>query len=265
MLTANRWLKSYRAPLTTVCLLLVSSLVRGEPPSAVAKERAQSKESVMLIEPAELEKRLAEPSLRLLDARSKDDYAKAHIPGAAWVEVPAWQALGKTEGGFRNAKAWGEIVGKLGIERDSHVIVYGGTLPETARIWWLLKYLGIEHVTILNGGWDAWMKEKRPTDTATPKIDAARFEPRFDADRLAEIDALKKPAASEKVKVVDTRSKDEFTGKEVRGKRGGHIPGATHLEWKQLVAADGRFKTPDQLREVFRGAGILPDETAVCY
>jgi thiosulfate/3-mercaptopyruvate sulfurtransferase len=77
--------------------------------------------------------------------------------------------------------------------------------------------------------------------------------------------ATKKAIKTDKVKVVDTRTQGEFTGKDVKGKKGGHITGATHLEWKELLAEDGRFKTPEQLRKLFRERGILPDDTAVCY
>jgi thiosulfate/3-mercaptopyruvate sulfurtransferase len=154
-------------------------------------------------------------------------------------------------------------VGQLGIGHDSPVVVYGSNLTDTARIWWTLKYLGLQNVTILNGGWQVWMKEKLPMDTASPRSEAVKFEPKFQADRLEEIDTLKKSVQSGKVTVVDARSADEFTGKDVRGKRGGHIPGAKHLEWKERLAEDGRFKSPEQLRELFRQRGITPNQTAV--
>ncbi len=254
---------------STRCLLALLALAagpaRGEPVKVVDSKAAQSEKPLLLIEPTDLAKQLGDPKLRVLDTRSKDDYAKGHIPGAVWVDVPDWQKLGKSEGGFRNARAWGAKVGTLGIGRDSHAVVYGSAVPETARVWWLLKYLGLTNVAILNGGWDVWVKERQATDTASPKVAATEFEPRFDKDRLQEIDALKEALEGGKVKVVDARSKDEFTGKEVRGKRGGHIPGAVHLEWKELLDKDGRFKTPAQLQAMFRSRGIQPDDTAACY
>ncbi|OAI48451.1 hypothetical protein AYO44_06970 [Planctomycetaceae bacterium SCGC AG-212-F19] len=219
----------------------------------------------MLTEPGDLEKKLKQPELRILDTRPQPDYAKGHLPGAVRVDVKSWQELAKEEGAFQNAKAWGEKVGQLGISHDTQVVVYGSNPPDTARVWWTLKYLGFQNVTILNGGWELWNKQKRPTDTSTPKIEAMKFEPKFQADRLEEIDTLKKSVQSGKVTVVDTRTTDEFTGKEVRGKRGGHIPGAKHLEWKELLADDGRFKSPDQLRELFKQRGIQPEQTTVCY
>ena len=90
-----------------------------------------------------------------------------------------------------------------------------------------------------------------------------KSEPKFQADRLEEIDSLKKSIRTGTATVVDTRSRDEFTGREVRGKRGGHIPGAKHLEWKDLLAEDGRFKPLEQLRALFRERGIDPGQTAV--
>jgi thiosulfate/3-mercaptopyruvate sulfurtransferase len=179
------------------------------------------------------------------------------------VEVKAWQQLGKKEGGFHDAKAWGEQVGRLGIGHDSRVVVYGASLPDTARIWWTLKYLGLRDVAVLDGGWALWARERRPTDTSAPAVEAVQFEPKFQADRLEEIDSLKQSVRTGKVTVVDARSKEEYTGQEVRGGRGGHISGAKHLEWKELLAEGGRFQSPEQLRDLFRRRGVSPDRTAV--
>jgi thiosulfate/3-mercaptopyruvate sulfurtransferase len=201
--------------------------------------------------------------LRILNCRSKRDYVAGHIPGAAWVDVKIWQELGRKKGGLHDAKSWGDKIGPLGIGMDTRLIVYGTSLPDTARVWWTLKYLGLEKVALLNGGWQAWVKQQGPTETASPRIASVPFEPKFQPDRLEEIDSLKKAVKSNEVTVVDARSQEEFTGKENRGKRGGHIPGAKHLEWKESLDEDGRFKSPEQLRELFRQRGIQPEQTAI--
>jgi thiosulfate/3-mercaptopyruvate sulfurtransferase len=233
--------------------------------STIAADTKPLAPATMLIEPADLEKKLKQPDLRILDTRSAADYSKGHVPGALWVDVKSWQDLGKKDGSFQDAKGWGKQIGVLGISHDTQVIVYGSSMPDTARVWWILKYLGIQKVTVLNGGWELWTKEKRSTDTDVLKHTEVKFEPKFQTDRLEEIDSLKKSVGTDKVTVVDTRTVDEFTGKDVRGKRGGHIPGAKHLEWKELLAQDGRFKSSEQLRELFKQRGIVPDQTTVCY
>jgi thiosulfate/3-mercaptopyruvate sulfurtransferase len=216
----------------------------------------------MLIEPAQLQEKLKQHGLRILDTRPQADYAKDHIPGSIWIDVKCWQQLGSKEGGLHDGLAWAKQIGQLGIGRNTAVVVYGSSLPDAGRVWWTLKYLGLPNVTILDGGWDLWSKEKRPAETAIPRIEAEQFEPKFQANRLEEIDSLKKSIQSGMVTVVDARSGKEFTGEEVRGKRGGHIAGAKHLEWKELLTGNGRFKTPDQLRELFRQRGVEPSQTA---
>jgi thiosulfate/3-mercaptopyruvate sulfurtransferase len=220
-------------------------------------------DQAMLIEPEGLKQLLAKPVVRILDTRPRSEYDKGHIPSAVWVDVKSWQEQGRKDGGFLDAKTWGEKVGSLGIDHDDQVVVYGSNLGDAARTWWTLKYLGLQEVALLNGGWQIWLKEKHPTENAAPNVRVVKFEPKFQTDRLEEIDTLKKAMTTGKVTVVDARSADEFTGKDVRGKRGGHIPGAKHLEWKELLAHDGRFKTPDQLRALFRERGIHPEQTAV--
>jgi len=248
-----------------VLLLAAGFLVVGGLEARLAAGPTQPAQQTMLIEVQDLQKKLKEPSLRILDARAQADYAKGHIPGAVRVDVKGWQALGKKDGGFRDANAWAEQVGGLGIKNQSKVAVYGANPTDTARVWWTLKYLGVEHVMIVNGGWSAWTKDNLPVEKTAATAKAVTFEPKFQADRLEEIDSLKKTLKSDKVKVVDARSPGEFTGKVVKGKKGGHISGAAHLEWKELLAEDGRFKTPEQLRKLFRERGILPSDAVVCY
>ena len=246
-------------------LCVASALALGVFQANALSGTKEPKQKTMLVEVADVQKILKEPGLRILDVRSQADYANGHVPVAVRVDVKSWQALGKKEGGFRDAKAWAEHVGQLGITHESKVAVYGGNLTDTARIWWTLKYLGVEHVMIVNGGWNTWTKENLPVEKTVAAPKATSFEPKFQADRLEEIDSLKKAIKTGKVKVVDARSQGEFTGKEAKGKKGGHIARAAHLEWKELLAEDGRFKTLEQLRKLFRERGILPDDTAVCY
>jgi thiosulfate/3-mercaptopyruvate sulfurtransferase len=248
-------------------LLLASQLIYVTACATSTPQEKQKKPTTkpMLIQSVGLEGELREPALRILDTRSQEAYGKGHIPGAVRVDVGGWQALGKSAGGLQNSKAWGEKVSELGIGPDTRVVVYGNSLPDTARIWWMLKYLGLENVEVLDGGWDLWQKEGRTAESAVPRVAATRFVPKFDASRLEEMDPLRKSLGSETVTLVDARSPSEFTGKEVRGNRGGHIAGATNLEWKELLAGDGRFKTPEELRQLFRERRILPDRTAVCY
>ena len=215
------------------------------------------REPLLLVEPAQLQKKLDDPSVRILDARSVNEHRKGHIPGAVQVDTGDWTSLATADGGLHDSKAWAEKIGSLGIAPRSHVVVYGGRLSNAARIWWLLKYVGVENASLLNGSWETWVDSGWPVETSMSKVIVTHFKPRFQTDRLEQIDSLKNSLKLDKVKVVDTRSDSEFAG--------GRIPGSVHLEWKELVVEDGRFKTKSQLQQLFRERGIVPDETTVCY
>jgi len=211
----------------------------------------------LLIDSDLLHRKLNDKNLRVLDVRSQKQYAKGHIPGALRVDVGNWKNLATADSGLSNAKGWTEEVSPLGLRKEMHVVVYGSKLSDTARIWWLLKYVGVENASILNGGWEWWMKKERPTESSTPNITATEFKPDFQVDRVEKIGLLKKLLNSPTIQFVDTRSVGEFSS--------GRIPGSAHLDWKELIAEDGRFKSETQLQQLFRKRGIVPSETAVCY
>ena len=47
--------------------------------------------------------------------------------------------------------------------------------------------------------------------------------------------------------------------------RKGRIPGATHLYYERLLADDGTFKNPDDLRAELLAEGASPDKEIVTY
>lgn len=225
--------------------------------TAAASER-------MLIEPEALERQLGDANLRVLDTRPPAEYDEGHVPGAVRVDPAEWRSRALADGGLQDKAAWSETVGRLGIQGDSRVVVYGAT-GDAARIWWTLKYLGLESVSLLNGGWEVWTSEGRRVEKETPTVAETDFEPQFQADRLVQIGDLKEWLQDEGVAVVDARSQAEYTGQEARAARGGRIPGAVHLEWKDLLAEDGRFKPRAELRKMFEQRGVKPDQTVVTY
>ena len=86
-----------------------------------------------------------------------------------------------------------------------------------------------------------------------------------DASKLATWDLVYERLGRAETAIVDTRSTEENTGELVRAARGGAIPGAVHLEWKNNLAADGRFKTIEELRAMYVPLGVTPDREVITY
>ena len=140
-------------------------------------------------------------------------------------------------------------------------------MKDAARIWWILQYWGVEKARLLDGGWRTWKAKGCPTTTTIVGADSSdgfRAVPRV--KRLTAKTQILALLERDSIQIVDTRSEGEFCGIEMRdNKRGGAIPGAKHLEWKNVIDQEThRFKSPNELRQIFDEASVdleLPSAT----
>ena len=72
--------------------------------------------------------------------------------------------------------------------------------------------------------------------------------------------------------LVDVRSPDEFSGKVIAppgmsetAQRGGHIPGAKSIPWSKAVNDDGTFKSYEDLKALYEGAGVVMGKDSIAY
>ncbi|AGA28065.1 sulfurtransferase [Singulisphaera acidiphila] len=228
---------------------------------------SEEKPLAKLVSLAELERRLGEPNLRLLDARPKADYDKGHIPGAVWVDAKAVAAMAvKDPGVLTDRKAWVSWIAPLGIGPKTDVLIYDANRQlDAARLWWLLGYLGVDRTGLLDGSFPLWVAENRPVTTEVPTVAPSPFPVAFRNDRNATRAEVLAAIAAKSALIVDARSKGEYDGIEKRAKRGGHIPAACHLEWSDLVGKDGRFLEESALRAKLAKAGVKASEPVITH
>ena len=165
------------------------------PQSGVSAVSSSASTSLYLTEPKDLIQQIeqGEKNLRIVDVRPLVKYERGHIPGAAHVNLGDWKSLTLSEGGFTNKEIWSEKVSPLGIvPEQTRVVVYGENPTNATRIWWTLKYLGVQQVSVLNGGWKGWIDHAGETQTETPEIAAIPFEPVFQSEKLVTLNDLKK-------------------------------------------------------------------------
>jgi thiosulfate/3-mercaptopyruvate sulfurtransferase len=214
----------------------------------------------------DVEKRLKDPNVRLLDTRPRADYDKGHAPGAVWVDTKAAQTLAGRPGGLTDRAAWEAWIAPLGIGAGTEVIIFDGAKQlEAARLWWLLGYLGVEKVGLINGNFALWKIEGHPVSTEVSKVEPGVFKVAFNNARLANRDDVLAALKTGQTAIVDARSKEEYTGEKKSSKRGGHIPAACRLEWSDLVDKDGRFLEESTLRAKLVELGIKPGESVITH
>ena len=203
----------------------------------------------------------------VIDLRPAEQFAVGHIPGAVHLDLWGLSLIDTSEAPLR-AFMWmiGHLFALRGVSPTRPVVVYEqDSGMRAARAYWFLDYLGHPDARVLDGGFKAWIAAGRPvtTDVTTPVPTDWHGSP--DPARIATwrdvADRLGRPETA----ILDTRSDAEYYAEAVRAKRGGAIPGAVHLEWTNNLTSDGRFKTAEELRAMYSGAGITPDREVVTY
>jgi thiosulfate/3-mercaptopyruvate sulfurtransferase len=190
----------------------------------------------------------------------RGEYLAAHIPRARFLDIdevsdtahPAPHML-------PGAQAFGQAMERLGIGSRDRIVVYDNSPARTAvRGWFMLRHFGAKHVAILDGGFQKWTAEGRPTESGEPAPRAARFHAEERGDEVVTKQQLLEGIQAP---LVDARSKPRFDGTEPDPRPGvapGHIPGARNLPFALLYREDGRFQSIDELRRLFAEAGVDP-------
>ena len=216
-----------------------------------------------------LEERLGQPGLSIIDgswylpAQNRDaraEYAAAHIPGAVLFDqeqvVDPDASLPHT---LPSATIFSKFASSMGVDKDDTIVVYDGPgFFSAPRVWWMFRLMGAREVFVLDGGFDAWKREGRPTTADVTKIAPSFFNAEIDADRVASLDDMRSIVETASSQVADARPAGRFTGADPEprpGMRSGHMPGAKNVPATAL-SRDGKLLAVDELRSVLESAGL---------
>lgn len=242
--------------------------------------------SDILISPAGFQEAVATGHWLVFDVRhdladhqaGRRAYEQGHLPGALYLDHELQLSAPRTGRNGRhplpNPADFAALMRQAGLRPETRVLAYdasGGMFA--AHLWWMLRWIGHEHVAVLDGGWQAWLAAGGAVETeqttgasvrsglapaqAESSVAVAQGMPTVDADAV-----LANLSAPEFV-VVDARAAERFRGQtEPMDPVAGHIPGALNRPHSLNLQADGRFKTPAQLRDEFNAllAGRSPSQ-----
>ena len=216
---------------------------------------------------------LGEPDLIVVDSswhmpstgrNGRDEYLAQHIPGARYLDIDEVadrsSAVPHT---LPSASDFSNAMQALGVDRDDRIVVYDNSATRNAaRGWFMLRHFGAERVAILDGGMQQWLAEGRATESGEP----APRQARFDAVERDELVTKQQLLAGSNLPWLDARGRPRFEGAEEDPRPGvaaGHAPGARNLPFASLYREDGRFKSLDDIRQLFDEAGVDPSQPFV--
>ncbi|NCO59508.1 MAG: hypothetical protein COZ70_07110 [Deltaproteobacteria bacterium CG_4_8_14_3_um_filter_51_11] len=241
---------------------------------ALAVENGGYTESRFLVTTQWLSEHLSDPGIRILDRQDIEPvdafYAKGHIANS--IRMPT-SAIKGMKDGVEEMLILKDLISFLeakGVSSDHHIILVGRSqrLPATTRVFWALEMLGHEKMSVLDGGIDKWMAEKRPLVTESPNFPEVKYSVKaFNRNRLmtaGELEGYIGIFDRLNLVVVDSRRPDEFVGKEMSraGEKLGRIPGSSNLMFMQLLTGENykEFKSAVEIRDIFQAKGIAPDK-----
>lgn len=209
----------------------------------------------------ELAAHLSDPDWVVVDCRhdlARPDAGEAafrtgHIPGARFAHLDRDLAAPPDgRNGRHPLPAPGvmqETLRRMGVNARSQVIAYddaGGMYA--GRLWWMLRWLGHAQVAVLDGGWKAWLAGQHPVSAAESVGPQGDFIARPQALPVTAAQVLARLGDAGTC-IVDARAEDRYRGEnETMDPVAGHIPGALNRAFRHNLAADGRFKSPGDLR-----------------
>lgn len=223
-----------------------------------------------IVSSAWLADRLRAPDVRVVDGswhmpaegrNGREEYLQAHIPGAVFFDIDA--VADRTTDlphMLPTPEDFARAAGELGLPREADIVVYDTHgIRSAARVWWTLRAMGYENVHVLDGGLRKWIADGRAIEGGEVYPRAADVAPAFVPELVRSAADVRAILADGSALMVDARSTARFLGEapEPRpGLRSGHMPGAANLPWELVVAEDGTLRSADDLKAVFKGAGI---------
>ena len=239
-----------------------------------------------LITAAELEPLLGQENLRVFDCTTyllyetgtgrpytvksgAEDYAKAHIPHSAFIDLQGQLSLEPSPYRFTIPEPddLSARFGRLGVGDGTRVVLYArGTMPWATRVWWMLRYIGFDNAAILDGGWEKWAHDGRATETE-PTVYAATTltphpRPALFADRNEMLAAIGDSATC----TLNALGADLHAGETSRYGRPGRIPGSVNVPAASLQRPDTKeFIEFDRIAAAFTAAGLAPDKRILTY
>jgi len=206
-----------------------------------------------------------------LQARSgRAEYDAAHVPGAGFLNVVADLSDPRSELPFTRPAPdrLAEVLGRAGVSEQSHVVLYSaGDVMWAARAWWLLRWVGVRAVSVLDGGLPKWTAEGRPVSDEACRYAPASFDAQPVAGCWAERDAVLEAIGDGGVCTINALPRPLHAGTVGLGyQRSGRIAGSENVPFPDLVdPATGAFRALAELRKHFEEIGAFGKERVICY
>ena len=241
-------------------------------------------DSSLLVETDWLESNLENPNIRIFDCTvwlnphpkkiytivsGKKDYDEGHIPNSDFLNLEDI-SLKNTPYPFMMSdnKTFDKIMSLKGIGPDTHVILYSRVNIQWAtRVWWMLKSMGFNNASILNGGFDRWKQENKKISTDSVTYPKNNFISIPQNGLFCTKEEVLNSLTNNNISIINALRSTLHDGSEkVDYGRLGHIKNSINIPSLEMVDPDTNlYKSLEDLKIIFNNYNVLSKEKVIAY
>ena len=232
-----------------------------------------------LVETNWLKENLNNPEVKIIDGswhmpgsglNATEIFKKQHIPNSIFIDLEEISDQNSdlphmmpTENNFSKK------ISSYGIKNDDQLIIYDAHgIFSAARIWFVFKAFGHKKVSILNGGFPAWIDSGGKISDQINNLEPTNYQAKLNNFLIVSYKEIFNNLSKNKYQIIDARSPDRFSGlaEEPRpGMKSGHIPNSKNLYFNDLIDPNTKkFIEKEEIEKLINNQGIDLSKDTVC-
>ena len=232
-----------------------------------------------LIEIDWLKENVNDPQIKIIDGtwhmptsglNAFEIFKEKHIPNAVFIDL---EEISNQNSNLPHMMPdndyFSKKISSLGINNNDHLVIYDMYgMFSAARIWFMFKAFGHEKVSILNGGFPAWIDSDGEISDQINKLEPSNYKADLNKSLIVNYKDIFNNLSSNKYQIIDARSPDRFSGisEEPRpGMKSGHIPKSKNLYFNDLIDPDTKkFIKKEEIGNLIKKSGIDIKKDIIC-
>ena len=159
---------------------------------------------------------------------------------------------------------WEKIMSELGVKNSDHIVIYDNSdVISSCRVWYTFLYFNHDLVSVLDGGFKKWLKEKKDTTKDIKKFEKSSYSAHENTSLVLNKDQIVTNIKNKSFELIDARGRERFLGLQPEARkelRSGNIEGSKNMPFTELINNDRTFKKKEELMSIFEKNKVNPNK-----
>ncbi len=199
----------------------------------------------------------------------RPDYDREHIPNSSFLDILELSDKNSIyDFMMPPIKVFNKIMSLKGVGTDTHVVLYSReNIQWATRVWWMLKSVSFDNVSILNGGFDRWKLENRITNSEVVNYPKNNFVSKLVKNLFCDKNEVLDNIHNKNICIINALRKTLHNGSEtINYGRPGHIKNSINIPSTEMINKNNyMYKNSDEISKIFNEFNILEKEMVITY